>query len=114
MPTVGSRNYLSFLNNVDFVIGNSSSGISEAPSFGIGTINIGNRQKGRLMASSVLNTKANKTSIVKTINKIYEKSFKQKLKKTINPYEKKNTLKKIIKILNKKNFKKLYKEKKLI
>ena len=114
LPSVGSRNYLSFLNNVDFVIGNSSSGISEAPSFGIGTINIGNRQKGRLMASSVLNTKANKTSIVKTINKIYEKSFKQKLKKTINPYEKKNTLKKIIKILNKKNFKKLYKEKKLI
>ncbi len=114
LPFVGSRSYLSFLNNVDFVIGNSSSGISEAPSFGIGTINIGNRQKGRLMASSVLNTKANKTLIIKKINKIYEKSFKQKLRKAINPYEKKNTLKKIIKILRKKNFKKLYKEKKLI
>ena len=52
--SMGQLNYLSSLQYVDFIIGNSSSGLLEAPSFKVGTINIGDRQKGRLKAQSVI------------------------------------------------------------
>ena len=59
---MGSQNYLSTLRYVDGAVGNSSSGISEVP-FGIGTINLGDRQAGRIFTPSILNTKINSLSI---------------------------------------------------
>jgi len=93
--SLGSLNYLSLLSNVDIVLGNSSSGIIEAPSFKIATINIGDRQEGRVQAKSVINCKINEEQIMKAINIAYSKKFKFNLKNLNNPYHKKNTEKKI-------------------
>jgi GDP/UDP-N,N'-diacetylbacillosamine 2-epimerase (hydrolysing) len=95
--SLGQINYLSILNNVDCVLGNSSSGLFEAPSFKVPTINIGDRQEGRLKANSVIDCKPNKKSIFKFIQKIYTKKFREKLRYTKNFYEKKNTSEEIFK-----------------
>jgi GDP/UDP-N,N'-diacetylbacillosamine 2-epimerase (hydrolysing) len=84
--SLGQKKYLSCLKYVDAVIGNSSSGILEAPSFKIATINIGNRQDGRVMASSVINTDYKSKAIHETIKKVYSNSFKKILKSSKNPY----------------------------
>ena len=65
--SLGQLRYLSALQYVDAVVGNSSSGLAEAPSFRIGTINIGDRQKGRIKASSVIDCEPNKDSILKSL-----------------------------------------------
>ena len=109
LPSMGNINYLSMLKYVDAVIGNSSSGIYEVPSFKIPTINLGNRQKGRLMAKSVINSKINKKFIIQAINKIYSKKFKIKIKKIKNPYSGKNASNNMIKILLKYDFSKFKK-----
>jgi GDP/UDP-N,N'-diacetylbacillosamine 2-epimerase (hydrolysing) len=85
--SLGQLKYLSVLKNVDMVIGNSSSGLLEAPSFKIPTINIGDRQKGRLQAKSVISCKTNSSHIFKAINKGFSESFRKKLKKSKNPYD---------------------------
>lgn len=87
--------YLYILKKCKFIIGNSSSGIIEAPSIGIPTINVGDRQHGRLRAKSIIDTKNNYTHIKKAIKKVM--NFKKK--KINNPYEHKNTTEKIIKKL---------------
>ncbi len=102
--SLGQSMYFSLVNIVDCVIGNSSSGISEIPSFKKPTINIGDRQKGRIYASSVINVSANCKQIKKAIEKVYSKSFQNKIKKTTNPYGKAGASEKIIKILDKINF----------
>ena len=79
--SLGLRNYYSFLRNVDAVIGNSSSGIIEAPSFRVATINIGDRQKGRIFAKSIINCNPTKKEINNAIKKINTISFKKKIKK---------------------------------
>ncbi|MDZ7817714.1 MAG: UDP-N-acetylglucosamine 2-epimerase [Aliarcobacter sp.] len=84
--SLGQQRYLSALQYVDAVVGNSSSGLLEAPSFRIGTINIGDRQKGRIKAQSVINSEANKTSILKSFSKLYSKEFQELLKESKNPY----------------------------
>ncbi len=76
------KHYLNALKHVDMVVGNSSSGIYESPSFGIPSINIGDRQKGRLMAASVINCKAQTPDIVKVIRTSIGKRFENLL----NPY----------------------------
>lgn len=68
IPSLGSQRYLSFMRQVRFVIGNSSSGIVEAPTLGIPVINIGNRQKGRHLCSNVIQTTADHESIGKSIS----------------------------------------------
>ena len=102
-------NYLSILKYVDAVIGNSSSGIYEVPSFRKPTVNLGNRQEGRLMAKSVINSKINKKFIIQAINKVYSKKFRKKLKKIKNPYTGKNASNNMIKILLKYDFSKFKK-----
>jgi len=97
--SLGHDNYFSICRLVDFMIGNSSSGVIEMPSFKKGTINLGIRQLGRLHSNSVINVDFNKKSIIKAINKIYSKNFRKSLQKAKNPYEKKNSLSKILKIL---------------
>ncbi len=84
-------NYGQLLHNFDILVGNSSSGIIEAPSANIATINIGNRQKGRIFGPSVHNVKGNNKDIYRMINKVLNKKkidFK-------NPYYKKNILNKM-------------------
>ena len=97
--SLGSQKYLSCLAYVDGVIGNSSSGISEAPSFKIATVNIGDRQKGRLMANSIINCSFKKNEIKRSIEKIYSSKFQSQLKNTINPYGEGGATEKIVKIL---------------
>ncbi|EDP73164.1 UDP-N-acetylglucosamine 2-epimerase, partial [Hydrogenivirga sp. 128-5-R1-1] len=96
---MGQLLYLSTMQFVDAVVGNSSSGIIEAPSFKIGTINIGDRQKGRIRAESIIDCKPDYESIKKSINKLFSQNFRQKLKNVNNPYENKNTARKIKNIL---------------
>lgn len=84
--SLGPLRYLSALKYVDAVVGNSSSGLAETPSFKIGTVNIGDRQKGRVRASSVIDCQPNKGDISRALNLLYEESFKSKLQGAVNPY----------------------------
>lgn len=97
--SLGQLRYLSALQYVDVVVGNSSSGLIEAPSFKIGTINIGDRQKGRIKATSVIDCQPNEASIQKAFLKLYSKEFQEALKTTINPYEDGYASKKIVEVL---------------
>ena len=97
--SMGQMHYLSTMKYVDAVIGNSSSGLIEAPSFNIGTINIGDRQKGRIKARSVIDCDATKESIKNALNKLYSEDFKEKLKKIVNPHGNGTAAKKILKII---------------
>lgn len=95
--SLGSQVYLSLLKVVDGVVGNSSSGISEVPYFGKGTVNIGSRQDGRFMTQSIINCKFNEVLIINSIKKILNNSFKNELKVKIKKNSDSNTAKKIIK-----------------
>jgi len=103
-----TKNYFSVLKQMDGIIGNSSSGILEMPYFKKGTINIGNRQSGRLMSKSIINVKIKKNKINKAIKKLLSKNFKKILKKSTNVYGKPGATKKIIKILKTTNTKKIF------
>ena len=92
---MGDVGYLSVLKNVDCVLGNSSSGLLEAPSLQVPTINIGDRQTGRLKAKSVIDSKPLEILITKSIEKVYSTKFRVNLKYTRNPYEYKDSEKKI-------------------
>ncbi len=89
--SLGQEMYFSLLQHVDAVIGNSSSGILEAPSFHLATINIGDRQKGRIRASSVIDVNAKRSEIAFALEKIYSKEFIETLSLVKNPYYKKDT-----------------------
>jgi GDP/UDP-N,N'-diacetylbacillosamine 2-epimerase (hydrolysing) len=97
--SLGMRRYLSALKYCSMVIGNSSSGLLEAPSFGIPTINIGDRQKGRIQADSVINCEPTKGDITKSIQLALSEEFVQKAKKTINPYGNGDTSNKVIEVI---------------
>ena len=84
--SLGQVRYLSCIKYVDGVVGNSSSGLTEVPSFKKGTINIGDRQMGRLKAESVIDCKPFKTDINNAIQKLYSTEFQDKLNTVINPY----------------------------
>jgi len=84
--SLGQLRYLSALQYVDAVIGNTSSGLVEAPSFHIGTINIGDRQKGRIKADSVIDCDVDVQSITKAIEKLYSIEFQKDLQTIENPY----------------------------
>lgn len=84
--SLGQLRYLSCIAQVDGVVGNSSSGLIEAPSFKKGTINIGDRQRGRLQATSVINCEPNLNSIVAALEQLYSTAFQVSLGKVINPY----------------------------
>jgi GDP/UDP-N,N'-diacetylbacillosamine 2-epimerase (hydrolysing) len=91
--------YLSALKYSSMVIGNSSSGLLEAPSFGIPTINIGNRQKGRIQAESVINCQPRTLEIMRAIQEANSKEVKERAKKIINPYGDGNTSSKIVEVI---------------
>ena len=94
-PSLGLRRYLSALQFVKAVVGNSSSGIIEVPSFGIPTLNIGDRQRGRLAAESVVNCGTGKEDILAGLEQV----LKAEHKEIHNPYEGKNTTADILHVL---------------
>lgn len=111
VASLGSLNYLSLLRHVDAVIGNSSSGILEVPSFKKATVNIGDRQRGRLMADSVVNCGEVSKEIAAAIRKALSLEFQQRLPSVQNPCSGKDasiTIKDILKkvSLDEKNMKK--------
>ncbi len=108
--SLGQIKYLSALKYVDICMGNSSSGLLEAPSFKIATVNIGDRQKGRIKADSVINCIPLKEDILKAINKVYSVNFQNLLKKIKNPYDNGESSKKIFKILKNSSFKNILKK----
>jgi GDP/UDP-N,N'-diacetylbacillosamine 2-epimerase (hydrolysing) len=77
--SLGQLRYLSCIQHVDGVVGNSSSGLTEVPSFKKGTVNIGDRQRGRLRAVSVIDCVPSKSFILSSINELYSQSFRRKL-----------------------------------
>ena len=98
-PTLGWKAYLTALSLCDLVIGNSSSGIIEAPSFNTPTINIGNRQKGRIKAASVIDTTTDTENIVRAIEKGLSWNSESISRKNLNPYEGDQPAKDIVSIV---------------
>jgi UDP-hydrolysing UDP-N-acetyl-D-glucosamine 2-epimerase len=107
LRSLGQKLYFSCLKISDGVIGNSSSGIIEAPSLKIPTLNIGIRQKGRVMSNSIISCANNKLSIQNALQKIKSKKFLSKIKNEINPYYQLNTSEKIINVIKKTKIDKL-------
>ena len=99
IPSLGALRYLSSLKYARFVLGNSSSGIIEAPSMGLPTINIGSRQKGRMIADSVVCCNTVYMEISKAIETVLSENFKNNLKNTHSPFGEGNTSDSIIEIL---------------
>lgn len=97
--SMGQLNYLSAIQHVDVVLGNSSSGIIEVPSLGKPTVNIGDRQKGRIKAESVIDCKPQKASIVKSLEKAFTPEFSEFCKTVKNPYGDGNSAEVILDIL---------------
>lgn len=94
--SLGMKRYLSALSHAKFVIGNSSSGIIEVPSFRIPTINIGERQKGRIQASSVINCNPKSEDIIEAIKEAISDEFNEGIKDVVNPYGDGKTSDKIV------------------
>ena len=99
VESLGRKRYLSALQYVDCVIGNSSSGVIEVPSFHLPTVNIGARQKGRLSADSVIHCEPDYESIVESIDKATSESFRSFCKTVVNPYGQGQTSDNILEIL---------------
>lgn len=85
--SLGQLRYLSAMQQVDVVLGNSSSGIIEAPSFGVPTVNIGARQHGRVRAASVIDCEPEKLAIRAALDKAMSKTFKKMAATVDNPYD---------------------------
>lgn len=84
--SLGHQRYLSCMAHCDGVVGNSSSGLLEAPSLRVGTINLGERQRGRLQAESVINCRAERAEIGMALRKLYSEDFQDSLTSVMNPY----------------------------
>ncbi|SEW44461.1 GDP/UDP-N,N'-diacetylbacillosamine 2-epimerase (hydrolysing) [Chitinophaga sp. YR573] len=97
--SLGQLRYLSALQYVDVVIGNSSSGIIEVPSFKKATVNIGDRQKGRSKAASIIDCTPDLLSVRAALEQALSEEFKEVLAGTINPYGTGNASEKILPVL---------------
>lgn len=99
IPSLGQRRYLSTVKHAAAVIGNSSSGIIEVPSFNVPTVNVGVRQQGRLAAKSVLNCDANKQSIMASIKSAIKRDYTAPNEHIKNPYGAGNASEQVISML---------------
>lgn len=97
--SMGQVRYLSALKHVDAVVGNSSSGLIEAPALNVATVNIGDRQRGRIKADSVIDCLPECTSILQAIEKLYSEKFQKILKCVENPYGQSGMAKKVFEII---------------
>lgn len=109
--SLGQVRYFSCIRYVDGVVGNSSSGLLEVPTFQKGTINIGNRQSGRLKAESIIDVTTSKNSILDGIRQLYSNDFQNRLKFVVNPYGDGQATEKMIQILKKIKFDSLVEKK---
>ena len=109
--SLGQLLYLSTVRQMDGVVGNSSSGLIEVPSFKVGTINIGDRQRGRIRGDSVIDCEPTKKDIVLAFKTLFSQSFQDSLETIINPYGEGGTSEKIVKNLVNQNLKKIIKKK---
>ena len=100
--SLGPKLYYSCCKHSDFMIGNSSSGVLEMPTFKKFSINIGERQTGRIKAKSVIDSKVQTQNIIKAIKFVLNPINKLKIKNVANPYGKGGSFKKIIKVLKNK------------
>lgn len=98
-PSLGSQLYFSCLQFVKGVIGNSSSGLLEAPSFHIGTINIGPRQQGRLRSASVIDCAPDRRSIGVALSHLFSAEFQRVVSSASNPYGSGGATPEILKVL---------------
>lgn len=101
VSTLGHELYYNCLKHFDIVLGNSSSGIIEAPSFGIPVINIGDRQKGRIKGRNVLDVSVKERDILDAIKVTVDKEFRSQINPVSNPYVKRNKWKASFKIKEK-------------
>ena len=108
--SLGQLRYLSALQYVDAVVGNSSSGLAEAPSFKIGTLNIGDRQKGRIMADSIIHCDTTTQSITDAFTKLYSPPFIKTLQSVTSPYGNGGASTKIKDIIKKTSLKNILKK----
>jgi GDP/UDP-N,N'-diacetylbacillosamine 2-epimerase (hydrolysing) len=97
--SLGQLRYLSCVAQVDGVVGNSSSGLIEVPSFKKGSVNIGDRQAGRLQAASVINCGPTRESISNAIKKLYKAEFSKGLSMVENPYGEGGASEKVVGII---------------
>ena len=97
--SLGQLLYLSCIRHVDGVVGNSSSGLTEVPSFGKGTINIGDRQRGRLKAASVIDCDPDRQSIAAALQQLYSPDFQALLTAVRNPYGDGGASEKIVQVI---------------
>lgn len=97
--SLGQLHYLSCIQHVDGVVGNSSSGLTEVPSFHTGTVNIGDRQRGRLKAESVIDCSPDRQSIAAALRKLYSPAFQAALKTVRNPYGEGGASERIVQVL---------------
>ena len=97
--SLGYIRYLSAVKYSEFVLGNSSSGIMEVPSLGVPTVDIGDRERGRLRAESVINCLPDSESIIKAMDKALSKEFKEFAKTVKNPYAGSNTSSEMVRII---------------
>lgn len=97
--SLGQLRYFSCLAQIDGVVGNSSSGLAETRSFKIGTVNIGDRQKGRLKANSVIDCEPNQKAIEAALEQLYSAEFQASLAAVSNPYGNGGASKAIVKAL---------------
>ena len=99
--SLGSLRYLSVMKQITAMVGNSSSGVLEAPSAPTATINIGNRQKGRIQADSIINVKNKNKDILDAFDRVKSENFQRIVQKTDNPYGNGTASQQIISILKK-------------
>lgn len=104
IPSLGQKRYLSAVKHAAVVIGNSSSGVIEVPSFNVPTVNIGVRQKGRLAAKSVLHCDATKVAIIEAITSALQGDYKTLNEQVTNPYGAGNASEQVIAMLKSLNF----------
>lgn len=97
--SLGQLRYLSCMHFVDGVVGNSSSGLAEAPSMGIGTIDIGDRQRGRLRAASVIHCEPSQDQITQALRTLSSTPFKTSLAQVVNPYGTGGASQRIVEVL---------------
>ena len=97
--SLGRVRYLSTLARVDGVVGNSSSGLIEAPSFHVGTVNIGTRQDGRIRADSVIDCAPRREAISRALETLFSDAFREKAAATVNPFGDGHAAERIVRVL---------------
>ena len=97
--SLGQLRYLSCVRQVDGVVGNSSSGLTEVPTLRKGTVNIGDRQRGRLKASSVVDCAPERKSIADALRILYSPEFQARLAAVSNPYGDGSASEKVVRVL---------------